>query len=796
MNKILNNNLVRKIASIMQILLILLPTSYTFATTINTEDEINIENEINIEKDELGFYTLQYYDEKENEWRYIEYAKTYYIDESGNKQIAYGIKQDQDKEESIEENNKQSNQENLQKLTDERIWRILKNGYPNATIEELGVETEDDAYLATSQAIYLVLEEKELEEIYQYFRVGETEINEQTLEDIQRRGKKVLDAIYNLVDIGYNAKDQTMEQPTIIEKGEFEQDTKKEYYSKTYQITKTNLISVFDILNIEGAPKGTYISDINGNQKTSFNSGDIFKIMIPKTSIIKDYNITINYYKSTDSYPAYYVKSKTENIKNYIISSNSKEVEQSSLNLDINGHMSNLKIIKTDKETGMPIEGEQFNLLNEQEEIVAVLVTDFEGKAIASDINTGNYILRETKSKEEYKIAVDKNITINWNETIELKIESEKKKGQIKIIEQDKENNQIKLQGVKLEILNDKEEKVETLITDKNGEAISKELPIGKYYVKEIETNDKYILKDEKIEIQIKENEANNIVVETEKIKGQIIIQNTSEDENNILKTEEGSPIEGAKFNIYNTNNKLIEQITTDKNGIATSSKLEKGKYIVQEIENGKWYILNDKLYNVEITKNNEITDLYITNKSQSPKVEIENTSKNTVKSNEEIDYEFEIKNTGNTTLTDFTWYQILPSDYSKITKISTGTFNQEINYSIYYKTNKKDEYMIVKRNINSKENTYIDLSNIYLEEDEKITEIKIYFGKVDEDFSNIEKLHIYMKANDNLENNTQIKNYTILEGYDQEYKVTDEYTAQSIVYNTVEQKKLPKTGF
>ena len=43
-----------------------------------------------------------------------------------------------------------------------------------------------------------------MENIHTHFRAGETEINDQNLEDIQRRGKKVVDAIYKLVDIAVN----------------------------------------------------------------------------------------------------------------------------------------------------------------------------------------------------------------------------------------------------------------------------------------------------------------------------------------------------------------------------------------------------------------------------------------------------------------------------------------------------------------------------------------------------------------------------------------------------------------
>ena len=62
--------------------------------------------------------------------------------------------------------------------------------------------------------------------------------------------------------------------------------------------------------------------------------------------------------------------------------------------------------------------------------------------------------------------------------------------------------------------------------------------------------------------------------------------------------------------------------------------------------------------------------------------------------------------------------------------------------------------------------------------------------------FKNLEKPHIYMKVNENLENDTIIKNYTILEGYDGDYKVSDEDIVTTTVYNIIEKKKLPRTGF
>ena len=239
-----------------------------------------------------------------------------------------------------------------------------------------------------------------------------------------------------------------------------------------------------------------------------------------------------------------------------------------------------------------------------------------------------------------------------------------------------------------------------------------------------------------------------------------------------------------------------MDTIITDKAGIAISKKLEKGKYTVQEVATGKWYILDEKLYEAEIKENNEIIKLNITNKSKDPEVEIKKSCKNVTKSNDELDYSFEIKNTGNVELEDFTWYDYLPTDYAKITGIETGTYNKDILYNIYYKTNQKDEYMVLKKNLNGGEDNFISLTDLHLEKDEKITEMKIYFGTVDVGFKSEKRPHIIMKTNENLKNDTKIENSTVLEGYNQDYRVSSKDMAISTVYEILQEKKLPRTGF
>ena len=86
-----------------------------------------------------------------------------------------------------------------------------------------------------------------------------------------------------------------------------------------------------------------------------------------------------------------------------------------------------LEVTKVDKDdNSIKIEGVEFELLNDKGEIVEKVVTDEEGKAIINNIDIGEYILKETKTNEEYKLGEEHSIKINWNEKLNLTIENEK----------------------------------------------------------------------------------------------------------------------------------------------------------------------------------------------------------------------------------------------------------------------------------------------------------------------------------------------------------------------------------
>lgn len=280
-----------------------------------------------------------------------------------------------------------------------------------------------------------------------------------------------------------------------------------------------------------------------------------------------------------------------------------------------------------------------------------------------------------------------------------------------------------------------------------------------------------------------------------EKIQGQIRIVKTSEDDNFINGNEKGSPISNVKFEVYDSNKNKVDEMITNKEGIAITKKLNKGNYTIKEVESGEWYLLNENEFSAEIEYHGEITNMSITNKSEKPDVDIEKTGIIQTTANQEIKYDFKIKNTGNVPLSNFTWYDYLPTDYVRITKLVTGTYNRDLNYAVYYKTN-KNGYRLLKDNLNTQVNNYIDFSSLGLETDEYITEIKADFGTVDVGFESIINPYIFVRVNSNVKNDDTFTNKTRIEGNNKTYMVWDEDEHTTKVYEKeIKVKKLPKTG-
>ena len=128
------------------------------------------------------------------------------------------------------------------------------------------------------------------------------------------------------------------------------------------------------------------------------------------------------------------------------------------------------------------------------------------GEIYIENLRTGNYSLIEKNTGKWYNLAEDTNVKVEWNETTETTIENELKKGRVKVIKVDSENNEIKLQGVEFEVLDKDGNVLETITTNEQGEAYTSRYAIRDYeklYLHETKTNEFYKLNDKQVEVEL-----------------------------------------------------------------------------------------------------------------------------------------------------------------------------------------------------------------------------------------------------------------------------------------------------
>lgn len=495
----------------------------------------------------------------------------------------------------------------------------------------------------------------------------------------------------------------------------------------------------------------------------------------------------------------YYAKEIKSN-ENYILkqdneySINVEYNKTSTIDIENEHKKGNLEILKVDKENNnITLGNVVFELYNDENgSLVGTYYTDENGKIEIKDLRIGNYKLKEISTNEWYNLAENQNLQIKWNETTKTQVEDELKKGQIKVIKVDKENNEIKIPNVVFEVQDSCGNLLEKIKTDQNGEAITSKYPLRDYpnlRLHEVETDEKYALENEIKEITLEENQIKEVKIENEKIKGYIQIVKTSKDDNKINGTKKGEPLEGVKFEIYDTNGNTIQTLVTDSNGIAKSKKLEKGIYKVKEVETNEWYLLDQNIYEAEIKENKKTIILNIENVPANPDGEIKKKGPDEVFADDEIQYNISLKNSGNVALDNFVWEDEIPTDFIRVTKIKLGTYNQDNSYNLYYKTNFSEDYILMLEDINTKTTEEIDFSK-ELSDNEFITNIKLDFGSVDIGFKSEEDTLIFAKVNSNVKSGDVFENKVCLQASFKGYNLSKSSNWKTRVY-----KVLPLTG-
>ena len=435
---------------------------------------------------------------------------------------------------------------------------------------------------------------------------------------------------------------------------------------------------------------------------------------------------------------------ETKTIENYIINTNELEVSFSpedagkTKTFDItNKHTEgNLRIYKVDKDNNkIALGGVKFQLYSEEfDKVIGEYETDVNGEIYIENLRAGEkYKLIETNTNNYYNLAPDTEITIEKDIDNIVTIENELKKGSVKVIKVDKDNHEVRIPNVVFEVQDENGKTLEIIKTNENGEADTQEYPVRDYEklkLYEIATDENYVLNDTPITVELKENQITEITFENEKIKGYVEITKVDS-------KDKDKKLEGAEFGLYNENDELIDILITDENGKATSEELYKGKYYLKELDSGSiYYLLNEDTFEFEIVNNGETVPVEIENEGTDIEVDVDKEGTTEIKPGDKVNYTFKnVANNSNVYLENFKWYDFIPTDYIRLEKMTTGTWNQDLQYDIYYKTNKSEDYILFQENLNTTEDHELDFTTVELSEDEYIVETMFDFGRVETGF-------------------------------------------------------------
>lgn len=266
-----------------------------------------------------------------------------------------------------------------------------------------------------------------------------------------------------------------------------------------------------------------------------------------------------------------------------------------------------------------------------------------------------------------------------------------------------------------------------------------------------------------------------------------IEIDKISSGESEITGKGEGEPLEGAKFNVKSEDGSFNQDYYTDANGKITLSNMDIQKYIITELESAKYYLLN-KDTQVEVTPEHDGDDQKVVfeNTPVDIKVNVDKDSdKEEVQGNEILTYTIDnIKNLSNVPLDNFTLTDDLP-DEVRLQKLQTGTYNEDLKYSIYYNTNKRENIKL-QDNLSTKVNNEIDFTNLELAKDEYVTQFQLKFGTVKIGFSNVEEMTVTTKAIEGLEKDSVFENNVNVEGTYIDVPTEDEDDVPTKVYENV----------
>lgn len=498
----------------------------------------------------------------------------------------------------------------------------------------------------------------------------------------------------------------------------------------------------------------------------------------------------------------YYTVTETEGLEGYHWNQEPKTVEVKTGKQTIveveNQPYSGLVIEKTNSRTGKPIEGVEFLVTKFNGEQIGYYETDDDGLIIIEGLEEGTYLVKETEAAAGYQIDNEsKEVEIKDGKRTTLKVKNDPLSS-VLIRKIDSITGE-GIEGVEFLLYDGDGEPIGQFESDNEGYVwIRKELPEGKYKLREIEAAEGYISDDEVKTFYVQKGRTTEIIWKNTPQTGQIVVTKRSSEFNELTSLPAGSPLSGAVFEIYNTTGNMVDRMTSDSRGIAASKGLPVGVYIVKEVSSPRYYALNDRELLAEIRHNGDIVRFEVLNGSIDLNITVQKKGPNSASPGQNINYEvYGVTNGSSGKLENFYIHDRIPTDATRVSKITTGTYNERMYYQITYKTNYRDYIVLADNLLTSNDYEFSLHSNaLGLQNGEYVTDVRLEFPQASPGFTQTKSMRVFCQVLPSLPKDYRITNRADVGG-----RYGNEWESATTSWNTTvwtneTATPLPKTGY